>query len=280
LNDKDHIKELFQKKLGNLDTPVDPSLWAGVQAALPATSGIGGLSLLTKLAIGVSAASVITGIVYFTVFRQNPEPAIVNNEKPSQQAQTLEQEDENKQTSDETVGLNSNNSNQQQQKRVEEPKNEVEERMNYEFVPEPFKTPLIPVWEPVKEIIEPEPIQQPAMENGTPEPSPVVTPIIDEPITEDDSQVVKIELPNVFSPNGDNENDFLFLKDYDLRDFQLVVLNKRNQVVYQTNDPQFKWDGSDNVGNPVPVGEYYYMVTAYDVQGKPVNVSNRLTIVR
>jgi gliding motility-associated-like protein len=280
LNDKDHIKELFQKKLGNLDTPVDPSLWAGVQAALPATSGIGGLSLLAKLAIGVSAASVITGIIYFTVFKQNTEPASVTNEKPSQQAQTLEQEVENKQTTDETFGLNSNTSNQQQQKLLEEPRNEAEERMSNEFVLEPFQAPLKPVWEPERVIIEPEPIQQPAMEKGVPEPSPAITPIIDEPITEDDSQVVKIELPNVFSPNGDNENDFLFLKDYDLRDFQLVVLNKRNQVVYQTNDPQFKWDGSDNVGNPVPVGEYYYMVTAYDVNGKPVNVSNRLTIVR
>lgn len=280
MNDKDHIKELFQKKLGNLDTPVDPSLWAGVQAALPATSGIGGLSLLAKLAIGVSAASVITGIIYFTVFKQNTEPASVTNEKPSQQAQTLEQEVENKQTTDETFGLNSNTSNQQQQKLLEEPRNEAEERMSNEFVLEPFQAPLKPVWEPERVIIEPEPIQQPAMEKGVPEPSPAITPIIDEPITEDDSQVVKIELPNVFSPNGDNENDFLFLKDYDLRDFQLVVLNKRNQVVYQTNDPQFKWDGSDNVGNPVPVGEYYYMVTAYDVNGKPVNVSNRLTIVR
>ena len=63
MNDKDYIKELFQKELGNYKAKVDPSLWNGIQAGLGSASAAGvgtTLGLAGKIIIGASIATVIT----------------------------------------------------------------------------------------------------------------------------------------------------------------------------------------------------------------------------
>jgi gliding motility-associated-like protein len=54
-------------------------------------------------------------------------------------------------------------------------------------------------------------------------------------------------LPNAFSPNGDTENDELKIY-YDIptciEKFHLVLYNRWGEMVYETSDKAFKWDGS------------------------------------
>lgn len=65
---KDNIKELFSQKLGNYEAKVNPELWAKIssQVAAGATTTVAtGLSLFTKIAIGVgvSAAAIATVVL-------------------------------------------------------------------------------------------------------------------------------------------------------------------------------------------------------------------------
>ncbi len=67
------------------------------------------------------------------------------------------------------------------------------------------------------------------------------------------------ELPNTFTPNGDNFNDLfvprknLFVEEVDFR-----VFNKWGNLIYKTSDPELNWNGQDMGGKEVDDGTYYY----------------------
>mgnify|MGYP006421776357 CR=1 FL=1 len=67
-------------------------------------------------------------------------------------------------------------------------------------------------------------------------------------------------LPNIFTPNGDNLNDQLrpmeacFIESVEMR-----IFNRWNQLVFQTNDPQLLWDGTDpDLESQLETGTYFY----------------------
>ena len=66
MDNKDHIKELFQEKLSGMESSVRPELWNGIAsqigAAAPAAAGI---SVISKIAIGVGVAASLTIGAYF-----------------------------------------------------------------------------------------------------------------------------------------------------------------------------------------------------------------------
>ena len=72
-------------------------------------------------------------------------------------------------------------------------------------------------------------------------------------------------LPNVFSPNGDGENDAFRAFPWKFIDsVQVDIFNRYGVLVYQTNDPWVNWDGTYlDTGEPMPDGVYVYTVTAF-----------------
>jgi len=84
--------------------------------------------------------------------------------------------------------------------------------------------------------------------------------------------VKSIKMPNIFTPNGDGINDELKLKNADaIEIFTLVITNLDGQMVFETNDANFVWDGKNiNSGKMNPKGDYYYeMVYKYLGQKEP-----------
>lgn len=69
------------------------------------------------------------------------------------------------------------------------------------------------------------------------------------------------ELPNVFTPNGDGQNDFFRAFPYcSVESIDLVVYNRWGQPVFTSTDPDFRWDGVHmDSGERVPDGVYYYI---------------------
>jgi gliding motility-associated-like protein len=68
-------------------------------------------------------------------------------------------------------------------------------------------------------------------------------------------------LPNVFSPNHDGQNDLFRPFPYrGVKAIDLEVFNRWGQVVFKTTDPAILWDGTlNNGGDPVPEGVYFYI---------------------
>jgi len=61
-------------------------------------------------------------------------------------------------------------------------------------------------------------------------------------------------LPNVFSPNNDNENELFLINGLIGSNNRLVIYNRWGQIIYENNDYQNNWDA-----NGVSDGTYYYL---------------------
>lgn len=70
-----------------------------------------------------------------------------------------------------------------------------------------------------------------------------------------------LEVPNVFTPNGDGVNDFYFINSKGMEELDLTIVNRWGEVVFKSNDIDGKWDGTSN-GNLCSDGVYFYILKA------------------
>jgi gliding motility-associated-like protein len=75
------------------------------------------------------------------------------------------------------------------------------------------------------------------------------------------------EIPNVFTPNGDDINDILYSKSNNrtITRIDLKIYNRAGSLVFETDDPQIAWDGTykDKYVSP---GVYYYFCDIYEIR--------------
>lgn len=72
-------------------------------------------------------------------------------------------------------------------------------------------------------------------------------------------------VPNVFSPNGDGQNDTFQVEGLYLEDFSMEVINRWGQTIYESTSPAQGWNGGvDNTGDKVPDGTYFYVINFRD----------------
>ena len=78
-----------------------------------------------------------------------------------------------------------------------------------------------------------------------------------------------IVIPNVFTPNNDNNNDefSINLSGITVTDYNLKIYNKWGILMFTSQNSTINWDGRTAAGIKVPAGTYYYVVvingTAY-----------------
>lgn len=88
----------------------------------------------------------------------------------------------------------------------------------------------------------------------------------------------EVGIPNVFSPNGDNNNDVLFvLGSIDKLEFH--IYNRWGQEVFQTNDRSQGWDGTF-MGQACNAGVFAYRVSGIMPDGLRVEKKGNITLVR
>ncbi|MCS7074809.1 MAG: gliding motility-associated C-terminal domain-containing protein, partial [Bacteroidia bacterium] len=73
----------------------------------------------------------------------------------------------------------------------------------------------------------------------------------------------QLEIPNVFTPNGDGINDQFVIRYRGTKSYTLVVLDRWGKQLWSSNDPNTHWDGTNN-GNPAVEGVYYYVLKIGD----------------
>lgn len=88
-----------------------------------------------------------------------------------------------------------------------------------------------------------------------------------------------IIVPNIITPNGDNMNDVLKLQAGGLSSFTLQIFNRFGRIVFETNDVNDFWNGT-NENNEVVDGVYFYAITA-ETRGQGVKkYSGNITVIR
>jgi gliding motility-associated-like protein len=69
-----------------------------------------------------------------------------------------------------------------------------------------------------------------------------------------------LDIPNLFTPNGDSFNDFWQLRYEGSETVKVAVLDRWGRQVFSSNSPQARWDGTLNGGADAQVGVYLYHI--------------------
>lgn len=93
----------------------------------------------------------------------------------------------------------------------------------------------------------------------------------------------KLEVPNVFTPNGDGMNDLFKCKEMEyIFDLDVTIVNQWGGKVfsYHGKMEDFAWDGKSSSGVDVPDGAYFYIILYKDVRGKKLKKAGSVTVLR
>ncbi len=92
-----------------------------------------------------------------------------------------------------------------------------------------------------------------------------------------------VDVPNVFTPNGDGVNDYFFPRTLLTRSvvgFKMSIFNRWGQVIYETSSTDGQgWDGAMNK-EPQPSGVYIYLIEAVFKDGMTEQHKGNVTLLR
>ena len=86
-------------------------------------------------------------------------------------------------------------------------------------------------------------------------------------------------VPMAFSPNGDGNNDFLFVYGGQIEKFTFEVYDRWGEKVFTTSSQDIGWDGTFN-GKDVSSGVYIYKLKAFFTDGELETSQGNITLVR
>ena len=276
MENKDQIKELFQQQLSNHQEAVRPEIWASVSSAIATpvlvTTGISFLSK-TFIGLGIAASVLVSAYLLFS----SDDKAV---KVPAQ---------EKKKAKEVPFIPNNNTLVPNETKKNVIPLIALEnndllsvEEVVYEIKTQkiiPFESVQLPKTDPLQDLGE-NVSNNPVKTNNDLIVMPQVENTHEPTFSPEKDKELGVVLSNVFTPNGDGTNDFLSIQSEGLLDFSVVVLNQKNQIIYQSSDAKFSWDGKLTSGDDAPVGIYIYFVTAKSSNGKFIQQSSTLFIQR
>lgn len=85
-------------------------------------------------------------------------------------------------------------------------------------------------------------------------------------------------IPNVITPNGDRINDFFAINTTEIETFFIAIRDAQGNVVFESKDAAFRWDGSDRSGTILEKGRYTYMIFATGYDGSEFKIPGQIYI--
>jgi gliding motility-associated-like protein len=86
-------------------------------------------------------------------------------------------------------------------------------------------------------------------------------------------------IPDAFSPNGDSQNDVLYVRGNTIKELYFAVFDRWGNKVFETTNKGSGWDGTYRGGN-AEEGVYVYYLKATIVNGNLISKKGDVTLVR
>ncbi|MEM7297920.1 MAG: gliding motility-associated C-terminal domain-containing protein, partial [Bacteroidota bacterium] len=86
-------------------------------------------------------------------------------------------------------------------------------------------------------------------------------------------------IPDIFSPNGDGNNDILFVRGAGIVEINFMIYDRWGEQVFVSTNPDFGWDGQFR-GKPSPSGVYVYHLTVALNSGIRQTLKGDITLIR
>jgi gliding motility-associated-like protein len=90
---------------------------------------------------------------------------------------------------------------------------------------------------------------------------------------------VELFIPNIFSPNGDLENDVLFVRSNFIESMAWYIYDRYGEKVFESKDINLGWDGKFE-GQKVQNGVYFWHIKATMIDGSVIEREGNVTVVR
>ena len=91
---------------------------------------------------------------------------------------------------------------------------------------------------------------------------------------------IKLELPNIITPNNDGSNDlFLPLQSKNIEKINTQLFNRWGNLIFETDNLQIEWDGKSK-GQLVADGIYFWIVNYTDINGKVEMMKGSVTVMK
>ncbi|MBK7309362.1 MAG: gliding motility-associated C-terminal domain-containing protein [Sphingobacteriaceae bacterium] len=92
----------------------------------------------------------------------------------------------------------------------------------------------------------------------------------------------KLEVPNVFTPNGDKVNDVFRLIAASLLEIEATIFDRWGNKVYEVTSGtgNIGWDGKNMFGKECPSGTYFYMIKAKGKDAQEYDLKGNVTLFR
>jgi gliding motility-associated-like protein len=89
-----------------------------------------------------------------------------------------------------------------------------------------------------------------------------------------------INIPNVFTPDGDGINDVFYINSSGMTEFQLDVYNRWGTKIFTSTEAGAKWDGRSSAGVELSEGTYYFILKAVSISAKDNSTTGFITLLR
>jgi len=93
----------------------------------------------------------------------------------------------------------------------------------------------------------------------------------------------KLNIPNVFTPNGDGKNDEFKVEGISgqCNENEVYIYNRWGQLYFKDDVSYFRWDGNDDKGVEAPEGIYFFILKTKKLNtGQQENVHGTITLIR
>lgn len=88
-------------------------------------------------------------------------------------------------------------------------------------------------------------------------------------------------VPNAFSPNGDGQNDVLYVKGFCIQTFSLEIYDRWGNKVFETTDITRGWNGSyQNSGKELNTDVFVYSLQAILMDGTSIAKKGNISLIR
>ncbi|MCW3086337.1 MAG: domain containing protein, partial [Bacteroidetes bacterium] len=89
-----------------------------------------------------------------------------------------------------------------------------------------------------------------------------------------------LQIPNVFTPNNDGENDLFKVTSEGIVEFSCAVFDRWGIKMAELSAVNQGWDGRTSAGEPASDGTYYYVLKAKGAEGKEYDEKGFIQLIR
>jgi gliding motility-associated-like protein len=86
-------------------------------------------------------------------------------------------------------------------------------------------------------------------------------------------------VPDAFSPNGDGQNDYLYVRGDCIKIMNFKVFDRWGNKVFETTDKSIPWDGTFK-GQPMNTATFVYYLDATTYDGNTITKKGNVALIR